>query len=319
MEKGLRGIVTGVEGKTSSVRLDGAEMLRCGLVASIRLVEGGARTSRVAVGDRVEVARTGPGEGVIEVVETRRTQLARGRDRREQVIAANVDQLAIVTAVRDPDWRPGFVDRMLCAAQKGGLDPLIVANKVDLLDAGRNDAARANAAVAVARDLECYRKLGYRTVETSAQTGAGLAPLRAALKDRVTVFSGQSGVGKSSLLNAIETGLTLTTREVSRGNRKGRHTTSSVSLLPLTGGGYVLDTPGVRSFAFYDLEPREVGWLFKEVAGLAPSCKYRDCLHLTEPDCAVRYAVESGVVDARRYASYQRLLASLDEEEDERG
>jgi ribosome biogenesis GTPase len=310
MEKALTGIVTGIDGRTSTVRTPDGEALRCELRAAIRT--GEARTNRVAVGDRVAVARTADGAGVIEAVEPRRSKLSRGRGKAEQVIAANVDQLAIVVSTRDPDWRPGFADRMICAAHKGELEPLVIANKVDLLDDPAVTAPEF--ADMVRRDLDAYRALGYRCIETSAAARTGLDALRAALEDRLTVFSGQSGVGKSSLLNTLEDGLALATREVSRGTRKGRHTTTTVTLLPLQRGGFVLDTPGVRSFAFYDLDAREVGWLFKDVAALAPSCKFRDCLHLDEPECAVRYAAENGVLDERRYESYTRIIASLDED-----
>lgn len=321
MDRAIPGIVVGVDGRVSSVRLEDARTLPCDLHGSARQAD--ARSSRVAVGDRVEVVpRDDPPGGTIRTILPRRTKLARGRGREEQVIAANVDQIAIVAAVRDPGWRPGFVDRMICAAHNGGLEPLIIANKIDLLREGEGDAAAVAELAEVRRDLAVFRDLGYRTIETSAATGAGLPALRDALRGRLTVFAGQSGVGKSSLLNAVEPGLRLSTREVSASTGKGRHTTSTTRLLPLAGDGgnpgFVLDTPGVRSFAFYELEEREVGALFIELARVAPSCKYRDCLHLHEPECAVRYAAESGIIDARRYDSYRRVLASLDGEEDPR-
>ncbi len=312
MHKAVPGTVVSVEGRTFSVRLDGgdAPALSCELRGALRLDDSGAKTSRLAVGDRVDVLRHDGGASTIEAIHPRRTRLARGRGRDEQVIAANVDQIAIVAAAREPDWRPGFVDRVICAAHKGGLEPAIVANKVDLLDEDGRSALQ--------RDLAVFRDMGYRTFEASATTGEGVPALRAALAGRVTVFAGQSGVGKSSLLNAIETGLALAVRGVSRGTGKGRHTTSSARLLPLSGpgGGFVLDTPGVRSFAFYELEEREVGSLFRDLARVAPSCRFRDCLHLDEPECAVRYAAETGAIDARRYDSYRRILASLDGEDD---
>jgi ribosome biogenesis GTPase len=307
MDKALPGIVTSIDGRRSEVRLQGTgATLRCGLRTALR----GGGAGRIAVGDRVDVRRGDDGEGTIDAVHPRQTRLARGRGREEQVIAANVDQIAVVAAAAEPAWRPGFVDRVICAAEKGGLEPLLLANKVDLVAPGSEREA------AIRRDLETWRALGYRTIEASARTGAGIDALRDALRGRVTVFAGQSGVGKSSLLNAVSPGLELATREVSRGTRKGRHTTTRVSLLPLAdAAGYVLDTPGVRAFSFYDLEPREVAPLFRDVARIAASCRFRDCLHVVEPECAVRYAAESGALDPRRYESYQRILASLDEDE----
>jgi ribosome biogenesis GTPase len=301
----LSGIVVEVDGRASRVRFDGLETITCLARGAIR-----ARGSRIAVGDRVLVERTGPGEGIIEAVLPRRTRLARGRGHGEQVIAANVDQLAIVASVREPSWRPGLVDRLLCAAVKGGLEPLVVASKTDLLEGFELETA-------VRRDLDVFRRLGLRVVETSTTGNTGFEALRAALRGRVTVAAGQSGVGKSSLINAIEPGLVLVTREVSRATRKGRHTTTRVSLLPLSFGGYVLDTPGVRAFSLYEIAPRELGGLFRDVAAIAPSCRFRDCLHLDEPECAVRYAAESGALDGRRYDSYRRILASLGSEGDD--
>lgn len=317
----LPGTVVALDGRISTVRIDGPGGANGGgaLACTLRgALKGPAGSSRVAPGDRVRV-RPAPGgaggEGVIEAVEERRTVLARGRGRGEQVIAANLDQLAIVASARDPHWRPGFVDRVLCAAGKGGLEPLIIVNKIDLV--GR-EAKGAGLEEELRHDVAVFRGLGYRVLEVSAARGTGIDELRGALRGRLTVFSGQSGVGKSSLANAIEPGLALATREVSRATRKGRHTTSSARLVPLAGGGFVLDTPGIRSFGFWRLEPREVGALFRDIARVAPSCRFRDCLHLGEPECAVRYAAETGVIDGRRLESYARILASLEGEGDER-
>lgn len=309
----MPGVVIALDGRVSTVRLTegphAGEMLACELLAALRRER--RRASRLVVGDRVSVHRTGPLTGIVDEVHERRTALARGRGkqaREEHVIAANVDQAVVVASVRAPEWRPGFVDRMLCAAAQGGLEALVVATKVDLAREGDGGPDHR-------RDLAVYERLGYRALAVSAATGEGVDALRAALAGKVSVVAGQSGVGKTTLLNAIEPGLGLRTREVSRETGKGKHTTTATHLVPLAGGGYVLDTPGVRSFGFADLDPGEARRLFPEVAAAAPGCRFRDCLHDAEPGCAVRAAVASGAVDARRYESYRRILLSLDEED----
>jgi ribosome biogenesis GTPase len=318
MERAREGTVIRVEGAFCLVQLDGpgeGRVVRCPLRRALRFLAEGDRAApprgpgRLVAGDRVvlaEAANDPEPSFVIEGVRPRRTKFARraaGEKRlREHVVAANVDQVAIVVAVREPEWNPGLVDRLLVAAEKGGLEPLILANKVDLLDAeGR---------AALERELGTYRAIGYRARATSVVSGEGLRELREALCGRTTVFAGPSGSGKSSLLNAIEPGLRLATGEVSRATRKGRHTTTSVSLLPLREGGFVVDTPGIREFGFFDVTPDELRGFFPEFQRAGP-CRFPDCSHAVEPGCAVREAAEAEKIDRRRYESYLRMRESL--------
>lgn len=289
-----------------------------------------AQRNAVAVGDRVwfaEVARpddaAGAGVGVVERVEPRRGTLTRGArvghdarrggHRRGHVIAANVDQLLIVTSAAQPRFKPHLVDRYLVAAARGNLRPIVCINKCDLVDEAIDyedaEYERAgHALVTVDELLDEFRRLGYACLRTSATRGEGLDELRRELTGKVTVLSGQSGVGKSSLLNAIQPGLELSVGEVSAENEKGRHTTTHATLLPLDFGGYVVDTPGIRSFDLWDLAPGELEACFVEFVAHVPHCRFRDCHHRDEEGCAVVAAVEAGQISDRRYDSYRKML-----------
>jgi ribosome biogenesis GTPase len=256
-----------------------------------------------AVGDRVLIEIAADGSGLIHQVLPRTRVLSRsaprGDDRRaavEQVMVANPDQVVFVFSCAQPAPHVRMLDRFLVAAERTGLPARIVANKIDLLGP---EAARAL--------FDMYPPIGYEVLYTSAHTGEGLAELRAALQDKLTVLSGPSGVGKTSLLNALEPGLGLSVRRVSQATTKGRHTTTVPEILPLAQGGYVADTPGVRAMALWDIEPEELDAYFPEIRPLVDQCQFNNCSHLTEPGCAVRQAVESGGIDPRRYDSYTRL------------
>jgi ribosome biogenesis GTPase / thiamine phosphate phosphatase len=260
----------------------------------------------LAVGDRVRVAVIGDGSGVIEEVEPRRTKLSRravGPGKREQIVAANVDQLVIVSSLHSPAPSLNLVDRYLVAAEHGGLVVALCMNKVDL-----------GIPPEIAADLEPYVALGYPVLWTSAVTGSGIADLRAQLTGRTSVLAGKSGVGKSALLKAVDPGLELRSAPISAATGKGRHTTSFSSLLPLAGGGYVVDTPGIREYTLWELVPEDLDQHFPEIAAAAAGCRFRNCAHQQEPDCAVKDAVAAGRIPARRFSSYGRIRSGLDED-----
>lgn len=265
----------------------------------------------VAVGDRVRVRQTRPGRGVIEDVLPRQTVLSRQatlpRDKRpikwaerEQVLVSNPDQAVFVFAVREPEPRLRMLDRFLVAAERADIEILICANKVDLV--GEREPLLI---------FGLYQEIGYEVLYTSALTGKGVDELRERLRDRLSVLAGPSGVGKSSLLNAMQPGLGLKVREISRAVGKGRHTTIVPELLELEVGGYVADTPGLKSFALWDMVPEELEGYYPEIASLAASCRYPGCSHLHEPNCAVMAAVERGEIHPLRYESYQVLYEEL--------
>lgn len=264
-----------------------------------------AGSERLAIGDRVEVETHADGTGRIVRILPRTSRLARHSlaKRREQVLAANVDQVAIVVAVRNPPLRPGLIDRLIIAASNQAIEPFVVINKIDLGIARK---------VGQVRDL--FRELGYEVLYTSATEGTGVPHLALRLADKTTVFAGHSGVGKSSLLNAIHPELHLETGRVSSRTTKGRHTTTRATLFPLPAGGYVVDTPGVRAFGLWDVEKADLDIFFREFEPLIEQCRFYDCTHDHEPDCAVRSAVEAGDVGRPRYEAYLRILRTLEGE-----
>lgn len=267
-----------------------------------------------AIGDRVTVTVQADGRGMIEAVEPRRRVLARraptgygrgsqraGDQAKAQVIIANPDQAVFVFACAEPAPRLGALDRFLVMAEAAGLPALICANKADLVT-----PAEAEALFAI------YPPLGYPVVSTSARTGRGVDELRERLRGRLSVLAGPSGVGKSSLLNALEPGLGLRARTVSHATQKGRHTTVHPELWPLAVGGFVADTPGLRALALWDIEAEELDGYFVEIRPLVERCAFNNCTHLSEPGCAIRGAVAAGEIAGSRYQSYCRMRVAED-------
>jgi ribosome biogenesis GTPase len=228
--------------------------------------------------------------------------LTRASRRREHVLVANVDQLVIVMSLVEPDLKPHLIDRYIASAQQGGLAAVVCLNKADLADpAGLQPL------------LGAYAQLGVPTVLTSATTGYGVGHLREVLRGRATVFSGQSGVGKSSLLNAVQPGLGLRVKAVSDSTQKGKHTTTTAELIRLETGGWVVDTPGVRQFQLWDTRPEEVEGYFREFAPFVALCGFPDCTHTHETRCAVKAAVDRRQIAGRRYQSYLGMFHGMAE------
>jgi ribosome biogenesis GTPase len=254
----------------------------------------------VAVGDRVDITPHADGTGVVMNVHPRKSAISRLRSGIKkdfrQIIIANPDLMVIVFACANPEPHTRMLDRFLVIAEKQGVPAVIVANKVDLVTQSEAESL-----------FGLYQPLGYPVLFTSAHTGQGLDILRNTLKDKISVLTGPSGVGKSSLLNQIQPDLGLHVRAISEATSKGRHTTHVRELFPLDMGGYVADTPGIRSLALWDTEPEELDAYFVEMRHLVSECKFSDCTHTHEPGCAVRAAVESGKIARQRYQSYLRL------------
>jgi ribosome biogenesis GTPase len=260
----------------------------------------------VAIGDEVEFIDAGDGSGMIVAVLPRRNKLTRpapvpGARVFEQVIVANADQVVPVFGAASPTPKWGLLDRYLVSAKAAGLPALICITKLDMV--GTDDGLQKTVAE--------YRRLGYPVLLVSAFTGEGLDELCQALAGRVSVLVGKSGVGKTSLLNAIQPDLGLCVRKVSRID-KGRHTTSHLEMFPLDFGGAVVDTPGMREFGLWDICPDELALFFPEMRALVGRCKFRlDCRHDEEPGCAIRKAVTAGEISPQRYKSYLRLAEEL--------
>jgi ribosome biogenesis GTPase / thiamine phosphate phosphatase len=294
------GRVLTVLGLLSVVEDQNGQLYHC---ATRRLLKTLATEQRhvVAAGDEVlfrPVENSEPKEGMIERIEPRHGCICRAVRGRRQVLVANVDQLAIITSVAEPRLKPNLIDRLLVAAEKGGVHPLICINKIDLAD-----PADLQPLVGV------YSQMGYEVLLVSARKAIGLDRFRRAMVGRANVVAGQSGVGKSSLLNAIDPEFHLHVQPVSRENDKGKHTTTAARLLPLAGGGYVVDTPGMRQFQPWDVTAEEVPGFFRDVRPYGNLCHFPDCTHTHEDACAVKNAVADGKLDERRYESYCQLLA----------
>jgi len=292
-----QGRVLRVQGLVSIVHQQDGTLRQC---ATRRLLKTLSTDQRhvVAAGDVVWVRPEGESEGIIERVEPRRGILSRTSRGRQHLLVTNVDQVLIVASAAEPRLKPNLIDRYLITAEKAGITPILCINKVDLVD-----PAHLQPLVGV------YSQLGYHVLLLSVMQDWGIEPLRHLLKGRETAVTGQSGVGKSSLLNAIQPGLQLRVRTVSRESEKGRHTTTTSELIPLSSGGFVVDTPGIRQFQLWDVIPEEVAGYFRELRPYVSHCRYPDCTHTHEEPCAVKDAVADGYIDVRRYESYLQIHA----------
>lgn len=300
MRLDARGCVLRLDAPQPGLAGDG-RTLWCAVAGRVHLKDRPDQKSPVAVGDRVRVRMGERGSQVAELL-PRTSMLSRPaahREHVEHVLAANVDQVLIVSAAADPPFNPALMDRLLVVVEWSRLSAGLVVNKCDLVE--REPA-----------QLAAYRAMGYAVFPVSARTGAGLDELRAALRVRTSVVTGHSGVGKSSLLNALEPGLLLKVGAVNEVSGRGTHTTTGAVRVDLADGGAVIDTAGVREFGLFKIPARELTWLFRDLAAVAPGCRYPDCSHTHEPGCAVQPAVEAGRIAAFRFDSYLKIRESLE-------
>jgi ribosome biogenesis GTPase len=293
----LDGLVIRTQSGFLTVKTDAGEFT-CRLRGRLKQAE--TEGDIAAIGDRVRLTTSLDGTGMIEEILERSSMFSRIRSgiKREfhQIILANPDQIVMVFACAEPEPSLRMLDRFLVIAEKEGIHAVIIANKMDLV-------TRENAE----SRFGIYEQLGYPVIYTSAKTGLGIDLLKSQLTGKISALVGPSGTGKSSLLNAVQPGLGLQVRTVSQATSKGRHTTQVRELFPLDIGGYVADTPGIRSLALWDTEPEELDAYFIEMRDLVSDCKFSDCTHTHEPGCAIRDAVADGIIALQRYQSYLRL------------
>jgi len=299
----MRGLIIRSQSGFYTVKTDQG-MIVCQLRGKFK--QGPRTGDMVAVGDYVQITRIDDETGVIDEIEPRERMFVRKaplpQGEYQQILVANPDQVVLVFACAEPAPRFGMLDRYLVIAEEQKVPPLIVANKIDLVG------------IDVAKEMfGFYGELGYDLQYTSAETGRGVKQLRDALKGKVSLFTGPSGAGKSSLLNAIQPGLGLEVRRVSQTTSKGRHTTVYREMFPLEQGGYVVDTPGLKALALWDIEPEEIDGYFPELRLLVENCQFSDCTHVHEPGCAVIAGVERGVIHPNRYESYLRMRFGEDD------
>ena len=274
----------------------------CGLRGKLRLTTR-AGTAPVVVGDRVRFTVEEEPYGMIEEVQERNNKLSRpdvDDPESEQVIAANVEQMVVVASVDKPRLKMGVIDRFLLAAEKSGMHGCVCINKIDLAPPEKYQPA-----------LEIYRRAGYSVVACSAKTGEGIDRVREAVRLKTSLFVGHSGVGKSSIINSLQPGLQIRTGDISHATGKGIHTTAAVQLHPLGFGGYIADTPGLREIGLWNIPPQALSRLYPEMAPYLGNCRFRNCVHLGEPECAVKEAVAAGDIAGERYEGYVRIYKSL--------
>lgn len=294
----ILGTVLRVHGLESIARTDDGRTLRCAVRRVLKSVSTQQRHI-VVTGDRVEIEPHGQEQGWILKVEPRRSELSRTSKHRRHVMAANIDQLLIVTSAAEPVIKPNLIDRVLATAEQNQIEAIICINKCDLVDPGSLQPLVGN-----------YAQMGYRVWMVSAAKGWGIEHLKRMTHGCVSAVIGQSGVGKSSILNAISPGLNQRVQEVSSENQKGKHTTTTAEWFELPDGGAIVDTPGVRQFQLWDVVAEELTGLFRDIRPFASHCRYPNCSHQHENDCAVKDAVADGRLDPRRYDSYLQMLDS---------
>jgi len=310
----LKGLVVKNTGSWYTVRTDDGQLLDCKVKGNFR-IKGIRSTNPVAVGDRVTVSSPSTGGGQeggcwITDIEERRNYIIRksiNLSKQSHIIAANVDQAFLVVTVIRPETSTTFIDRFLASAEAYSVPVILVFNKTDLLD---DDARRYQEGM-----VKLYETVGYECRQISAETGAGVEELRPLLNGKITLLSGNSGVGKSTLINRLVPGVNLRTADISEAHQTGQHTTTFSEMidLPGGGGGYLIDTPGIKGFGTFDMEREELTSYFKEIFHFSKDCRFSDCTHTHEPGCAVLKAVEDHYIAQSRYQSYLSMLEDKDE------
>ncbi len=303
----MRGRVIKSTGSWYQVSTTDSQVFPCRIKGKFRL-EGIKHTNPVTVGDWVNFELEGnEGNGVIDAIEPRHNYIIRKSNnlsKQTHIIASNIDQAILIVSLVSPRTSTGFIDRFLLTAEAYHIPCILVFNKQDLMNESFEEIQD--------EVMGIYQKIGYNCIKTSVKNGLGLAEFKALLTDKTSLLSGHSGVGKSSLINAIEPTLNLKTAQVSSASNKGQHTTTFAEMHALNFGGFLIDTPGIREFGVVDISTQEISHFFKEMKGLIGTCKFNNCIHLNEPGCTVMAAVADGLISASRYQSYLSVLQNED-------
>ena len=304
MEKGL---VIKNTGSWYVVKTEDGRQIECKIKGNFRL-KGIRSTNPIAVGDRVRIVLNPEGTAFITEIEDRKNYIIRrasNLSKQSHIIAANLDLCMLVVTVNYPETSTIFIDRFLASAEAYRVPVALVFNKTDLYS---EDELRYLDGL-----MHLYTHIGYPCFRISALNEEGIQEIKEELKEKITLFSGHSGVGKSTLINAILPEANLKTGEISTAHNKGMHTTTFSEMFPVEGDGYIIDTPGIKGFGTFDMKDEEVGHYFKEIFEFSAHCKYRDCTHRHEPGCAVREAVENHYISESRYTSYLNIFEDREE------
>ncbi len=302
----MKGLVIKNTGSWYSVLTDDGQLIESKIKGNFRL-KGIRSTNPVAVGDRVEIAPNAEGTAFITAIEDRKNYIIRksiNLSKQSHILAANVDQAILVVTVVNPQTSTTFIDRFLASAEAYRVPVILVFNKTDLLDAEMQHYQKAM--------MNLYQTIGYQCLQVSAETGDGIDALRDFLGGKVTLLSGNSGVGKSTLINRLVPGASQRTAEISDAHNTGQHTTTFSEMIPM-GGGWLIDTPGIKGFGTFDMEPEELTSYFKEIFRFSQDCRFSNCTHTHEPGCAVLKALEDHYIAESRYQSYLSMLEDKDE------
>ena len=303
----MKGLEIKNTGSWYQVKTDDGQFIECKIKGNFRL-KGIRSTNPVAVGDRVEIIKNPEGTAFISEIEDRKNYIIRrssNLSKQSQILAANLDQCMLVVTVNYPETSTTFIDRFLASAEAYRVPVKLIFNKIDKYD---EDELRYLDAL-----INLYTAIGYPCFKVSAMNGTGIEAIRQELVGNITLFSGHSGVGKSTLINAILPGMEAKTGEISTYHNKGMHTTTFSEMFPVEGGGYLIDSPGIKGFGTFDMEEEEIGHYFPEIFKESAKCKYNNCTHRHEPGCAVRDAVEQHFISESRYQSYLNMLEDKDE------
>ncbi len=308
----MKGIVYKSTGSRYKVKNEKGEESICRIRGKFR-IKGIKTTNPIAVGDMVEYEmEPGKDTGVITHIYPRKNYLLRksiNLSKQYHILASNIDQVFLVAPMIEPETTTAFMDRVLVTAEAYDIPAVILINKIDLLE-GKKKLLEKKEEI-----KNIYEKAGYPVIDISAKTGYNIEKLKKLMKDKTSMFTGHSGAGKSSLINAVDPNLILKTAEISSSHKQGKHTTTFAEMYDLDFGGHIIDTPGIRGFGVIDMEPEELDSYFPEIFSHKSSCKFNDCKHINEPGCAVLPAVKKGLIPLPRYKSYLQLLEELENKE----